>query len=559
MANQDFLIRIEGVNFDATIGDTNDLSTMRGGSLALLALGDAVSAIVPDAVLVTSGASQALHRVRRDGTPTAIAAEIRSAIGARFAGGARATVAEIAGDTPPFSQLTVVVDAVPDGREAHDHLEAMNHARQLRQWTVVPLAFEKRSGTRADPFDGVRPAREPVYLPPGKVLSLDESSDGGKTKAELSTSVASRRAYGRRERQLFYRRELKDDWAEILQAVPGTDLKRKAAWSFVNSIEDMVYDPPAGVPTSLRSKVAVVYADGNSFGDHRKKMGAEAFGKELAPLRNNLLSRIIRWFVENDTQKERSPFAVRDAGSGTRGLRFETLLWGGDEVMFVMPAWLAVDFVAGFLDVTRTWKTPQGPLTHALGVAIAHHKTPIRQLQTIARAAADLAKDADLRSVNSVTFDIFESLAPPDTSLGAARARVFLTPDDRKGQTALARSLALTETSFSEVVEAIGRAKIAEDDGIARSQLYAALRKVRALSDPEGYFGSAAGTAVREHLEEYGRRISKSGRELEASIPVFGDRASARALAFDVAMTTALWDYVRPLAAPLPSFPLARA
>lgn len=55
--------------------------------------------------------------------------------------------------------------------------------------------------------------------------------------------------------------------------------------------------------------------------------------------------------------------------------------------MFVLPAWLVVPFVSGFFRTTAGWAiTPDGAeeksagtlLTHAVGVAIAHYKTPSR-------------------------------------------------------------------------------------------------------------------------------------------------------------------------------------
>jgi hypothetical protein len=550
MATRDFLIRIEGVNFDATINDTNDLSTIRGGSLALLRLAEAVTEALPGARLITSGASQAVFRCPAEGAPADVAARIRRDVGARFAGGPDARGG---GDRPPFGQLTVVVDAVPDLPGAIARLEAMNHARQLRQWTVVPLRFAAAPGNRADPFDGVRPASEPVRLPPGKVLTLDDR-DGGATVA-LSPSVAARRAFGRRARQRFYRTELPDTWKARLRAEERAGVDAKALYSFTNSTEDMVAEAPRGLAPSPVGKIAVVYADGNAFGALRDRLGAEAFGAKLAPLRRDLLDRTLRWYTESEAEKEGSPFVVWDPASRTYGLRLETLLWGGDELMFVLPSWLAVAFVQGFFAATRDWTIGGSPLTHAVGVAIAHHKTPIRQLQAIAHAAADLAKEAGLRQSNSVTFDVFESLAPPDIGIGTARARVFQTADDRDGHLDLARSLAISGDAFDDVVAAIERAKSGAAGALPRSQLYGALRAVRARVSGGDYRDPDATRVVEEIFDVYARRMGLSAATLIDRIPRFGDRTGRRALAFDVAMTTAFWDYVEPLGTRLPAFP----
>lgn len=544
MSSKSFLIRIEGVNFDATISDTNDLSTIRGGSLALLALDRAVRQAVPGSELVMSGASQALLRV--EGHEVS-ADTVRAAVAACFAGGRVSSRVDPGGREPPFSELTVVVDVLPDADDAPSRLEAMNHARQLRQWTVAPVPFRRDDGNRADPFDGVRPATVAVRLPKGKVLSLDPDDDGGEVL--LSPSVAARRAYGRRARQLFYRDQLPETWERRLKDADG-----KLLYSFTNSTEDIVAEPPKGLAPSLETKVAVVYADGNAFGALRDKVGAEVFSERIAALRRDLLGRILDWYRGSDSERAHSPFVIWDRSSQTYGLRLETLLWGGDEMMFVMPSWLAVAFVEGLLATTAGWSIGGVHPTHSIGVAVAHHKTPIRQMQVIAKAAADLAKEAGLRDLDTVTFDIFESLAPPDIALGAARARVFQTPDDEAGHLDLARSLALPGDTFSSIVRSIDAAKVGPQ-AVPRSQLYGALRSVRAVSAVGDYRSSGASDRVEGHFTAYARRMGLDAEIVLERIPAFGARGAHRPIAFDVAMTTVFWDYVRPLAASLPSFP----
>ena len=195
-------------------------------------------------------------------------------------------------------------------------------------------------------------------------------------------------------------------------------------------------------------------------------------------------------------------FAVADSyrGQPVLGLRFETILWGGDELAFVMPAWLATTFVEGFFRHSAGWtinndRTGESfQLTHAVGVAIGHVKVPIRQLRTIAKDAADAAKEAGLRSVNSVTFEIFESLHPPDDDLGRWRKSVF---GDSVDDNELAKKLALPG-DFSKVLarfEAIVRGESRKEGfrpGFPRSQIYTALRKLREQGKGVGESGADA-------------------------------------------------------------------
>lgn len=59
-----WLFHVEGVNFESTVEDTDDLSTLRGGSLALLRLPEgAAEAVGHGAKIVDIGASRAVFTV----------------------------------------------------------------------------------------------------------------------------------------------------------------------------------------------------------------------------------------------------------------------------------------------------------------------------------------------------------------------------------------------------------------------------------------------------------------------------------------------------------------
>jgi len=548
-----WLARAEGVNFSATVDDTNDLSTIRGGSLALLRLHEAVEGAlrrsnVGDARLVFSGASKCAFTFAAEGTEEEVDARVRAAVVAYQRdnpGGA---------GSPPFGQLTLVVDTVPLEGEAVSvalkKAEARNHARQFRSWTLtgVPVG----GATRADRFDGVRPATVSVRLPAGKLLT---SADGPEEVA-LAPTVARRRAFGREARQAFY-------WNEIAEA--DTILgPRGSGLTFTDSVQDLVADSERlvtskGLPESLRGKIALVYADGNGFGAARAKVGVEAFAATLKPLRDALLADMVRWFAQGAKGDEREAFAVED--DPRLGLRLETLLWGGDELLFAMPAWLAFAFVGRVFSATRTWNVG-GPLTHAVGVAVAGAKTPIRQLRRVAKQVADAAKDAGLRHVNSVGFEIYESLAPPDLEIAGARERTYgpdkglAAPPDLeiagarartcgpdKGHKGLAAKLAISGDEYGRFMEGMARLTGADGtEGFPRSQIHAALRAARAAA--LHLLSDEAERAVRGHLDRYETRAGGAAqvRLLEENLPP-GDRP----LAVSLALIAQFWDYAHPL------------
>ena len=50
-------------------------------------------------------------------------------------------------------------------------------------------------------------------------------------------------------------------------------------------------------------------------------------------------------------------------------IRLETLLWGGDEMIFVVPAWCGLRVLHFFYHYSQNWAFNGTPLTHAGGIA----------------------------------------------------------------------------------------------------------------------------------------------------------------------------------------------
>lgn len=563
-----WILRVEGVNFGATIDDTNDLSTMRGGSLALLnfheQVGSALGAIagVTKAEKVFSGASLCAFRV--EGAVENFPETARQTISDVFADSRYGWSKSGKGQNVPLNYLTVVVDAAETTVASIedkaidadiDKAEARNHAHQFRQWTIAPLpATSAADGavTEADRYEKVRPATAWIRAPKGHLLqSTDEDSNaaGESDVYYTSASVAARRNFGRDARQKFYGRLLGPNYSKLL---------------FTDSVSDIAEELPADyrLPVSLRSKIAVFYADGNKFGSIRKKVGSKAFSNRLEILRKGLLKSILDWYVAGEAAKDDfgplgEAFAVYNPKRDRWALRFETLMWGGDELLFVMPAWLAVPFTQGFFEATKDWEIGGVPVSHAVAVAIAHHKTPIRQLKAVAKHAADLAKNAtpDLRKASSVTFEVYESLAPPDTesNFEAERIRLYgnnpaILPDNQTS--ALAQLLAIPGDEFSGAMRRFHEIQ----KGFPRSQIYSALRAMR---NSRGLWDKEAEAAARAVIDKYARFDGQAVDCLHSNrLPAFGlDKANAdRPLSLDLAMIATLWDYFEPFG-DLPAFP----
>ncbi|SDE65616.1 hypothetical protein SAMN05421720_109155 [Rhodospira trueperi] len=566
-----WLCRVEGVNFNTTVFDTNDLSTVRGASLGLLHLDRAVTAALPEAQGVFSGASQCAVVVDREGDEATVARELRETINAVLTDRTPVWMGmdKKAETAPPFPALTTVIDVVPlENRDketvatALDLAEARNRTRQFRQWTLDPLEVST-DGKDVGAFEHGRPGTVEVPLPEGKgrprVLTGDEDdtlTDPENEKAttkRLSFAVAAKRAYGRTARQDFYLDELGADGRALL----GTGKDRLG---FVDSLEDMPHadwtkSPLKAMPQSVRNKIAVVYADGNGFGRIREQVGVEAFSTELAALRKTLLKTIITWFVGHARGAQyHDLFLLKHKRNGhdRSGLRLETLMWGGDELLFAMPAWLALPFAAGLHAATKDWAIGGQPLSHAVGITVAHHKTPIRQLTRLAHEAADGAKAAGLKDHTTVTVDVFESLAPPDAENGLDRARdrLFGAPDPSTGEAAVGEMeraclLAMPGDALATFISGLASEKQKDEDAaLPRSQMYAALRAARAetpcLAD------DAAAAAVRDALDTYAGRMGKGALDDVFPARLRPPSVAERPLGLDLALVTELWDYIHP-------------
>lgn len=506
----EYVLRAEGVNFDATVFDTEDISTIRGAGLALLNIEATVTAAlkaaqVSEMRILYAGAS----KIACAFTATAELAEtIRADVMRRLSrcGPAR----------EPFGHLSFVVDLVAStGESAADRAEARNHARQLRQWTV-PLPGFAEGARDFDPVDRARPAVRNTHLPPGKLPGTEDSEE---TVRLLSTSTGERHCYGRRMRRKFY----------ADNAAPGA----AADLLFADSFEEIVASAPAGLPLSLCSKLAVVYADGNGFGALAKSDG---FSQRLRGLQQGLLEQILDWLRRGAGSTASDRFALLSRNQ--RYLRFETLLWGGDEMMFVLPSWLALAFLEGFFSATSGWAVGE-PLTHSVGVVICHHKTPIRLARQLVYEIVDGLKDGLKREFadpnktkqNAVSIEIFESLMPPLDGLAAHRAGVYDTPDP--GALALAFP-GEGPSALPALVETLAQR-------LPRSQLYRLLRAARAKG---GLASATASTAALEMLEDYARRVQKV-EATEVRLPKL-DGIPVRPFALDLALIAQLWDYVAP-------------
>ena len=336
-------LRVEAVNISNFVYDTQDLSTIRGGGLLLLDAIERVRAEVQTPALtpITTGASSGFFEFD--------AADLQEATDVR------GKVVSFLTSDESLKHATFVVDVLAAGGEEQfgadrERLLALNRWGQM-QSPIVAIPRRNKDG-------GVGVCRVIGFALPLTQRWAGGSENGSKRVGESSTRVWTE------QKQTFYNRQT------------GVQQTRE----FSHDLDELTSDEKKG---NLNHKMAVIYLDGNRFGQLQAGLCRTAskqnkFDQELKEYRRTFLRSLLG--LMGDDQNWLS----------TRGrYRLETLLWGGDEMLFVVPAWKGWRTLEFFFEFSKDWKFDGHPLHNAGGVVFCHHNTPIHWIQisrTISRS-----------------------------------------------------------------------------------------------------------------------------------------------------------------------------
>lgn len=373
-----YLIRIEGVNLANFVYDTQDLCTIRGGGLLLL---DAVKKIHDRPSIkrfhllpVTNGASSGIFEFQADDDNAA--ADVRDEID------------HLLRTDQMFKHATFVVDYVPDtGDFVHDRelLMTMNRVRQLQSPTLAyPANITGPGRTEICPRDLIRPGLIPFRGPKGPEM--------------LSESVHCRRAHGKKQKQGFYK-----------------DLTGLDIGEFAGDFAELSSAPDKG---NLNNKMAVIYVDGNRFGriqtDHcRTKDDQKKWDDQIQSYRKDLLTALL---TQMPTDKDWMASPGDPSKDVPPVFRLETLLWGGDEIIWVVPAWKGWQTLEFLFEQAQIWEFDKKSLEHAAGLVFCHHSAPIDRIVELAKKLADKAKEQS-RDESLFSYQILESFDHVGSSL----------------------------------------------------------------------------------------------------------------------------------------------
>jgi hypothetical protein len=393
-------LRIEGVNLSNFVYDTQDLSTIRGSGLAIL---EAVN-LLEGKEISCNGKTIKLEKISAGASAGLFGFEADETFDEKnFTDTVRKYLINI---KPVLRFATFVIDVVAVGDDFQtdrEKLLAENRWRQMQSLRLTIPKFETdaldRSFKRVScEVDSVRRA------------DVKERFKGG--EKEVSQSILERRTFGQNEKQQFIEREIKDYF----------DDTAKIEYNFAYDFDDLTFgngkqdDHNLGKDKSnLHNKMAVIYLDGNDFGKKQSRLDREQLKqfdelkthyqrKFLAALMKEVVEDKVGWHYTRKDEREQLETIYQ----------LEILLWGGDEICLVVPAWKGWETLQLFYQETKELYFPDNDspdkqkLTHSVGIVFCHHNAPIRRIKDLASKLADLAKQKSRRH-NYFAYEILES------------------------------------------------------------------------------------------------------------------------------------------------------
>lgn len=424
-----FAVRVDAINIYDNILDNNQLSVVRGGGLllrdAILRLDDwgRSERTWSNWTRISAGASVGIFQLF-------CSSETAQSIEARIA-------AWITSDEY-YEHFTFAVAALDlkgtsaTEQEAEALLAKLRWMQQMQP--SIPLEADCGSSAEICSVTRIRPA-----LPGASVRDQPCSQS---VKMRFAAGRAAKVGGNGADRLAdFYLKETAVEAHATLQ-----DLR------FALDMSDIASDPSRG---TLHNKVAIFYADGNRFSaivraaknlpeltaaNGNRWSPLAALDQDLLTKRQALLADLIRWA---DLAPGMS-FGIDR--TGRKGLRLEVLLWGGDELILVVPAWEGFALLQRFFAHTANWRpelrnpageidtattemltaclaepapgkralSSAGHMTHAAGLLFAHAKTPIHVLRRLAQELADACKhDMQVQPENAFQTLALESIDYP--------------------------------------------------------------------------------------------------------------------------------------------------
>ncbi|ADB15822.1 conserved hypothetical protein [Pirellula staleyi DSM 6068] len=426
-----FLLRLEAVNFSESCYDTCDISTIRGGSMMLSNAHELARVVLPQEIQHEPTSFGASHAIWQFEAADANAAEK-----------VRNDTLHALAKHKQLRHATFVCAVVANDDGSADALHRLrmhNHWRQYQEPTVVPpdLPDAKRQGKRICELDHVRPA----------TMEIRKGNDS----YWVSTSTYDRRVYGRKQKRMFYKE------------LCGSDL------AVVHDLSDLTSHLESS-QHRLHGKMALIYIDGNQQSEMAADLSLDRLSKFRQYVREQhrrflttLLEEIVQLMPAQGSSNE---WFHWDSEQNELQVRLETLLWGGDDIVLVVPAWKGWYVARKFYEAAQGWEFGGQKFTHATGLIYCSHKAPIQDMR---RYAEDLVvqckktKNSEGNYQDLMGYEVLESIDVISSDLDRWRS-ARLGESEKSGAEAIASALLLSPAQMDGIESMIRSIRVGVDD-----------------------------------------------------------------------------------------------
>lgn len=299
-----------------------------------------------------------------------------------------------------FGVVAVEDDGLGYARQRLRLRAALQRARLTETRLPYPALDTVAQGEIAGvcPLDLVRPIGQDT----GRKISQTE-------RRHTSRSVYDRRAHGVETKQTLLKSEtLQGDLSDAAQQ--ALMRKERPFAMQIASISERQSEKER-LKSNLQDKICVIALDGNGFGKVQDAAlqasdrieTQQAFDAALARMRRKLVTAVFNRILAEGCEGAPSPeeAAIREElrdPIGAKGpvIRFELLLWGGDEIMFIVPGrvgWRVMEQIAVTVAElsfdAASLGLPDGAIetraaTFSVGAVFCHHDAPITRVKALA-------------------------------------------------------------------------------------------------------------------------------------------------------------------------------
>jgi hypothetical protein len=426
-----YVLRVEGQNYDWVIFDTHDLSTIAGGSRLLEMAPRHVESILPN--LAGVKAVETIQCVASTGL-FALAAE-KDKIGA-IVNGVKERLAQ-----GIYKHLTVSVEAVEVSNtqvNIVDDCKFANSAQVLR--SIAPSVLNRlQVAARFGQMRALNVA-VPAMIPSAvRACVADHTRPAiGNHERAQSKSVQDRRSLGKE----FRWKGVSAEDVKLVADSAEPPISERDTTETVQSFDEMT---KYARKEQWSGKLALISIDGKGFGKLSSSLVKNAadlkwFSQELTRNQSEFWDSVRGAWAADKKDAHYFLDFIPDDDEKARGrqegqlFRLQRLMTAGDDAVYLMPAWLAWEFLEMFFkhpwqlreidalskaDDVAMLHSPPKPLEFRVGVVICSAKAPIHPIHSLARELEGLGR----RDGNPIAYEVLKSFDIVGQSLEGYRKK----------------------------------------------------------------------------------------------------------------------------------------